>query len=95
MNRWTNPLMGWTSSADPLENVARAALAFPTKEAAVQFCTRHGWQFAVEDPNPRRVARTKRYADYGANYSVKRKGIPDHSGFQSNWNGVKPSWPLK
>jgi hypothetical protein len=29
--RWINPLMGWTSTSDPLENVSRAALQFYTK----------------------------------------------------------------
>ncbi len=29
--------MGWTSTADPLENVARASLFFYTKEQAIEF----------------------------------------------------------
>lgn len=29
--------MGWTSTADPLENVARASLFFYTKEQAMDF----------------------------------------------------------
>jgi len=35
--RWQNPLMGWTSTGDLLENVARANLAFYTKEEAINF----------------------------------------------------------
>ncbi len=34
--KWINPLIGWTSTADPLENVARQ-LYFPTKEDAIAF----------------------------------------------------------
>lgn len=30
--RWQNPLIGWTSTADPLEHMARASLNFNTKE---------------------------------------------------------------
>ena len=29
--KWENPLMGWTSTADPRENVGRMTLAFDTK----------------------------------------------------------------
>ena len=35
-HKWVNPLIGWTSTADPLENVARQ-LYFPTKEDAIAF----------------------------------------------------------
>ena len=35
-HKWANPLIGWTSTADPLDNVARQ-LYFPSKEAAVAF----------------------------------------------------------
>lgn len=34
--KWVNPLIGWTSTADPLENVARQ-LYFSSKEEAVAF----------------------------------------------------------
>jgi hypothetical protein len=36
--------MGWTSTADALENVGRASLLFHTKEEAVAFCRKHGWE---------------------------------------------------
>lgn len=45
--RWENPLIGWTSTADPLDNVGRAALNFHTQEDAESFCRKHGWQFEV------------------------------------------------
>ena len=45
--RWINPLMGWTSTSDPLENVGRSALLFHTKEEAIAFCQKHGWEAQV------------------------------------------------
>jgi len=44
MPRWTNPLMGWTSSADPLSNLK---LNFDSKDAAIAFATKQGWNFEV------------------------------------------------
>lgn len=35
-HKWANPLIGWTSTADPLDNVARQ-LYFPSKEDAIAF----------------------------------------------------------
>eukprot|EP01038_Epipyxis_sp_PR26KG_P012426 gene12426-16669_t len=47
MERWTNPLMGWTSSADPLGNLR---LSFDTQEQAELFARKNGWKFEVESP---------------------------------------------
>jgi len=41
---WKNPLMGWTSSADPMSNVR---LRFNTREHAVEFATKNGWKYEV------------------------------------------------
>ena len=30
-SKWENPLMGWTSTADSLENVGRMTMAFDSK----------------------------------------------------------------
>jgi len=57
--RWENPMMGWTSSADPLSNIA---MEFATKEEAVEFCTRQGWGVFVRDL-PRKKVFTKNYGD--------------------------------
>jgi hypothetical protein len=58
--------MGWTSTADPMENVARTSLVFYTKEEAIAFANKHGWQVAsVQEPNPRRTDRQKRFQGYG------------------------------
>ena len=68
--------MGWTSTADPLENVGRAALSFDSEAAARAFCERHGWRFTVKPPALSLKARPKHRLQYGDNFSVKRKGIP-------------------
>lgn len=60
--------MGWTSSADQLENVGRASLFFYTKEEAISFCDKHGWPFTVTEPNARKEARQKRFTAYADNF---------------------------
>ena len=40
-HRWTNPLMGWTSTNDPLSNT-HMTLEFLTSEDAVRFCEQNG-----------------------------------------------------
>lgn len=82
--KWANPLMGWTSSADQLENVGRASLFFYTKEEAISFCDKHGWGFTVAEPNERKASRQKRFNAYADNFSTKRKGLPDLSSLPSN-----------
>lgn len=37
--RWINPLMGWTSSRDPLSNLS---IVFPSKQAAINFAVHNG-----------------------------------------------------
>jgi len=45
---WENPLMGWTSTGDVLEGIrSENGLAFYTKEEAIKFCQKHGWDFEV------------------------------------------------
>ncbi|KAG2454800.1 hypothetical protein HYH02_000633 [Chlamydomonas schloesseri] len=87
--KWQNPLMGWTSTADPLENVGRSTLFFYTKEEAMRFCEKLGWEYEVTEPNKRRTLRTKRYMQYGDNFGTKRAGIPDLSTLPSNRAAAK------
>merc|ERR1712059_90437 len=56
--RWENNLMGWASSADPVPNLL---LDFATKEAAIQFAEKNGWEYELEDPKER-APKTKSYA---------------------------------
>jgi ETC complex I subunit conserved region len=60
--------MGWTSSADPLDNVGRASLFFYTQSQAEAYCKKHGWEFSVSEPHEKRTARQKRFNAYGDNY---------------------------
>lgn len=77
--KWQNPLQGWNSTADPLENVGRSSLFFFTKEEAVAFAEKAGWEVEVSEPNRRRRDRQRRFNSYGDNFTVKRKGMPDLS----------------
>merc|ERR1711983_105321 len=56
--RWENKLMGWASSADPVSNIL---LDFATKEDAIAFAERHGWDYELEDPKER-APKAKSYA---------------------------------
>lgn len=57
--RRPEPLMGWTSSGDTLNQVK---LSFPSREDAVAFAERKGWGFSVQEPHERRV-RPRNYAE--------------------------------
>jgi NADH dehydrogenase (ubiquinone) Fe-S protein 4 len=63
-NRWTNPLMGWTSTNDPLSNT-HMTLEFHTAEDAMRFCERNGWKYEVAQskPNKEMNASPKKYSD--------------------------------
>ncbi|CAM9096033.1 unnamed protein product [Phaeothamnion confervicola] len=47
--RWTNPLMGWTSSADTL---GKLELRFEDVDQAIRFCQKQGWKYEVQTPPP-------------------------------------------
>lgn len=57
--RRPEPLMGWTSSGDTLNQVR---LSFETKEEAIAFAEREGWSYTVQEAAVRRV-RPRNYAD--------------------------------
>jgi hypothetical protein len=59
-------LMGWTSSADPNEQVR---LSFDTKEAAIAFARAHGIPHQVVEP-PQTRRQIKAYAD---NFAFTRR----------------------
>jgi hypothetical protein len=54
-----DPLMGWVGGADTRTQVR---LAFPTKEAAVAYCEKHGLQHHVV-PARRAKLKLQAYAD--------------------------------
>lgn len=58
-HRWENPLMGWQSSADFMQGYK---VAFKTKEDAIAFAEKQGYEYYVQEPNERRVV-PKAYAN--------------------------------
>jgi hypothetical protein len=69
--RETEPLMGWTSSSDMLQQVR---LEFDTKEEAIAYATREGVAYRVEEPN-QPLRRGLSYAD---NFKYNRTGPWTH-----------------
>lgn len=57
--RRPEPLMGWISSGDTLNQVK---LRFDSKEEALAFAEKKGWQVDLIEPHDRRVT-PKNYAD--------------------------------
>ncbi|XP_067014749.1 NADH dehydrogenase [ubiquinone] iron-sulfur protein 4, mitochondrial [Anabrus simplex] len=64
--RWENPLIGWTSSGDPLSNMK---VQFVSKEDAIDFCEKNGWQWFLEAPNE----KPTRVKSYGFNFSWNKR----------------------
>ena len=65
--RRIEPLMGWTSSGDTRQQVR---LFFATKEEAVDYATREGLAFRVDEPK----VKTPRTAAYSDNF---RASLPE------------------
>ena len=63
-----DPLMGWTSSRDTMQQVQ---IWFPTLEEAKAHAERNGWQYTIELPRTRAV-RPKAYADNFAYNRMER-----------------------
>ncbi|XP_071444972.1 NADH dehydrogenase [ubiquinone] iron-sulfur protein 4, mitochondrial [Hetaerina americana] len=64
--RWENPLIGWSSTGDPLSNMK---LGFGSKEEAMDFCDKNGWKWFVEEPKD----KTPKVKSYAINFSWNRK----------------------
>ena len=47
-----DPLMGWTTSRDPLQQIR---LTFPSREQAIAFSRRQGWRYTVSEPHERKL----------------------------------------
>ncbi|KAL9014362.1 MAG: hypothetical protein Q9173_000980 [Seirophora scorigena] len=71
-HRWENPLMGWQSSADFLQGTH---LNFKSKEDAIMFAQRQGYEYFVQEPNERRIV-PKAYANNFMHSPKKLKKIP-------------------
>ena len=57
--RRPDPLMGWSSAGDTMDQVR---LTFKSRDDAIAFAERRGWPYALQEPAVRRV-RPKSYAD--------------------------------
>jgi len=57
-HRWENPLMGWASSSDYMQGTQ---MKFKTKEEAVYFCEKQGWDHYIQEPHVRQF-QPKAYA---------------------------------
>jgi len=60
--RWENPLMGWASSADYMQGTN---LKFRTKEDAIHFAEKQGWDYYVQQPTVKRIPPK----NYSENYA--------------------------
>ncbi|KAK0645500.1 ETC complex I subunit conserved region-domain-containing protein [Cercophora newfieldiana] len=49
-HRWENQLMGWQSSADPMQGTH---IYFKSKEDAIAFAEKQGYEYFVQEPNER------------------------------------------
>lgn len=58
-HRWENPLMGWQSSGDFMQGTH---LNFKTKEDAIRFADKQGYEYFIQEPNSRKLA-PKAYAN--------------------------------
>ncbi|XP_054731258.1 NADH dehydrogenase [ubiquinone] iron-sulfur protein 4, mitochondrial [Anastrepha obliqua] len=65
--RWENPLMGWTSTGDPLSNLQ---VDFGSKEEAIEHCERNGWRWFIDTDDEPKPGRVK---NYGLNFHWNRR----------------------
>ncbi|KAG9665735.1 hypothetical protein KCU81_g2986, partial [Aureobasidium melanogenum] len=70
-HRWENPLMGWQSSADYMQGTH---LNFKSKEDAINFANKQGYEYFVQEPNERRII-PKAYANNFVHSPKKLKHI--------------------
>ncbi|KAL2006331.1 hypothetical protein VTN00DRAFT_9985 [Thermoascus crustaceus] len=70
-HRWENPLMGWQSSADAMQGTH---LEFKTKQDAIAFAQKQGYEYFVQEPNVRKFV-PKAYANNFLHEPKKLKHI--------------------
>ncbi|PSN45824.1 NADH dehydrogenase [ubiquinone] iron-sulfur protein 4 [Blattella germanica] len=64
--RWENPLMGWSSTGDPLSNMK---LDFRSEEDAIAFCEKNGWKWFVD----KQKEKEPKVKSYGVNFSWNKR----------------------
>ncbi|KAI5362971.1 putative NADH dehydrogenase ubiquinone Fe-S protein 4 [Septoria linicola] len=70
-HRWENPLMGWQSSSDFMQGTH---LNFSTKDDAIRFANKQGYEYFVQEPNSRKIV-PKAYADQFVHSAKKLKQV--------------------
>lgn len=70
-HRWENPLMGWQSSADYMQGTR---LSFNSKEDAINFANKQGYEYFVQEPNERKIV-PKAYATQFVHSPKKLKQV--------------------
>ena len=70
-HRWENPLMGWQSSADAMQGTH---LNFKSKEDAINFANKQGYEYYVQEPNERKII-PKAYANQFLHSPKKLKQV--------------------
>ena len=60
--RYENPLMGWSSSGDPLSNVH---ISFASPQHAINYCVKYGFEYEVIEPK----SVSKKKKTYGENFA--------------------------
>jgi NADH dehydrogenase (ubiquinone) Fe-S protein 4 len=70
-HRWENPLMGWQSSADAMQGTH---LSFQSKEDAIRFANKQGYEYFVQEPNERKFV-PKAYATQFEHSAKKLKQV--------------------
>ena len=64
--RWENPLIGWTSTGDPMSNLK---VEFASEKEAIAHCEKMGWEYYIQKPN---VSNPKPRS-YGANFAWNKR----------------------
>ncbi|KAL5117930.1 ndufs4 NADH dehydrogenase Fe-S protein subunit [Pleosporales sp. CAS-2024a] len=70
-HRWENPLMGWASSADFMNG---HRIQFKSKEDAINFANKQGYEYFVQEPNTRKF-KPKAYANLFTHVPGKLKVV--------------------
>eukprot|EP01035_Chromulina_nebulosa_P016797 gene16797-22278_t len=76
--RWSNPLMGWTSTSDTMANVK---LYFDNRDEAIAFAERNAWSYEVKGPTTLTIVQpgTNKYSDNflprSTIHKLKQEGI--------------------
>ncbi|XP_053981153.1 NADH dehydrogenase [ubiquinone] iron-sulfur protein 4, mitochondrial [Hylaeus volcanicus] len=64
--RWENPLMGWTSTGDPMSNIK---VEFASETEAIAHCEKMGWEYYIQKPN----VNNPKPRSYGTNFAWNKR----------------------